>query len=101
MSPAARRLSELHGVGPSGIMGSGPAGAITYADVERHMGEIAAPSKEKRAAGLDLDAMRTAIAAAMARSKREIPHYYLSHQVDVTGCEQWLTRTNAARPPAC
>jgi pyruvate dehydrogenase E2 component (dihydrolipoamide acetyltransferase) len=99
MSPAARRLSELHGVGPSGIMGSGPAGAITYADVERHMGEIAAPSKEKRAAGLDLDAMRTAIAAAMARSKREIPHYYLSHQVDVTGCEQWLTRTNAARPP--
>jgi pyruvate dehydrogenase E2 component (dihydrolipoamide acetyltransferase) len=43
--------------------------------------------------------MRTAIAAAMARSKREIPHYYLEHQVDVTGCEQWLARTNAARPP--
>jgi pyruvate dehydrogenase E2 component (dihydrolipoamide acetyltransferase) len=35
----------------------------------------------------------------MARSKREIPHYYLEHQVDVTGCEQWLARTNAARPP--
>jgi len=43
--------------------------------------------------------MRTAIAAAMARSKREIPHYYLEHQVDVTSCEQWLTRTNALRPP--
>ena len=43
--------------------------------------------------------MRAAIAAAMARSKREIPHYYLEHQVDVTGCEDWLTRTNAARPP--
>jgi pyruvate dehydrogenase E2 component (dihydrolipoamide acetyltransferase) len=43
--------------------------------------------------------MRSAIAAAMARSKREIPHYYLEHQVDVTTCEQWLTRTNAARPP--
>jgi pyruvate dehydrogenase E2 component (dihydrolipoamide acetyltransferase) len=99
MSPAARRLAELHGVDTSGITGSGPAGAITYADVERRTGEIAAPSKEKRAAGLDLDAMRTAIAAAMARSKREIPHYYLSHQVDVTGCEQWLTRNNAARPP--
>ena len=35
----------------------------------------------------------------MARSKREIPHYYLAHEVDVTACEQWLTRTNAARPP--
>ena len=35
----------------------------------------------------------------MARSKREIPHYYLEHQVDVTTTEQWLTRTNATRPP--
>ena len=35
----------------------------------------------------------------MARSKREIPHYYLEHQVDVTTAEQWLTRTNATRPP--
>jgi pyruvate/2-oxoglutarate dehydrogenase complex dihydrolipoamide acyltransferase (E2) component len=38
-SPAARRFAELHGIDPSGITGSGPAGAITYADVERHIGE--------------------------------------------------------------
>jgi pyruvate dehydrogenase E2 component (dihydrolipoamide acetyltransferase) len=44
--------------------------------------------------------MRTAIAAAMARSKREIPHYYLEHQVDVTTCEQWLAQKNAMLPPA-
>ena len=43
--------------------------------------------------------MRAAIAAAMARSKREIPHYYLGHQVDVTACEQWLAQKNAALPP--
>jgi pyruvate dehydrogenase E2 component (dihydrolipoamide acetyltransferase) len=43
--------------------------------------------------------MRKAIAAAMARSKREIPHYYLEHQVDVTPCQQWLTQKNAMRPP--
>jgi len=43
--------------------------------------------------------MRAAIAAAMARSKREIPHYYLEHQVDVTGCEEFLSRVNAGRPP--
>jgi pyruvate dehydrogenase E2 component (dihydrolipoamide acetyltransferase) len=99
ISPAARRLAEAHGIDLSTVTGSGPAGAITYADVERRFGEITAPSEKKRALGLDLDAMRTAIAAAMARSKREIPHYYLEHQVDVTTCEQWLTRTNAARPP--
>lgn len=99
VSPAARRLAETRGIDLSTVTGSGPAGAIIYADVERGLGEITAPSEKKRALGLDLDAMRTAIAAAMARSKREIPHYYLEHQVDVTACEQWLTRTNAARPP--
>jgi pyruvate dehydrogenase E2 component (dihydrolipoamide acetyltransferase) len=98
-SPAARRLAETHGVALSAIMGSGPAGAITRADVERHIGETTAPPERKRAPGLDLDAMRTAIAAAMARSKREIPHYYLQHQVDVTPCEQWIARANEARPP--
>jgi len=35
----------------------------------------------------------------MARSKREIPHYYLEHQVDVTASEHWLTEQNASRPP--
>jgi pyruvate dehydrogenase E2 component (dihydrolipoamide acetyltransferase) len=99
VSPAARRLAELRGIDVSTITGSGPAAAVTYADVERRLGEIAAPPEKKRALGLDLDAMRTAIAAAMARSKREIPHYYLEHQVDVTACEQWLTRTNATRSP--
>ena len=99
VSPAARRLAEAHRIDPSTLTGSGPAGAIIYADVERRLGEAVAPPEKKRAPGLDLDAMRSAIAAAMARSKREIPHYYLAHDVDVTACEQWLTRSNAARPP--
>jgi len=100
-SPAARRLAEEHGVDLSTITGSGPAGAITYADVERRLGEApaAAPPERKRALWLDLAAMRMAIAAAMARSKREIPHYYLEHQVDVTHCEHWLAKKNATLPP--
>ena len=99
VSPAARRLAEARGIDLSTVTGSGPAGEITYADVERRLGEAVAPPEKKRALWLDLDAMRTAIAAAMARSKREIPHYYLEHQVDVTACEQWLTQKNATRPP--
>jgi pyruvate dehydrogenase E2 component (dihydrolipoamide acetyltransferase) len=98
-SPAARRLAEQRGIDLSTVGGSGPAGAITIADVERHLGAAAAVPEKKRAPTLDLDAMRTAIAAAMARSKREIPHYYLEHQVDVTPCEQWLARKNATLPP--
>ena len=99
ISPAARRLAQAHEVDLATIAGSGPAGAIVRADVERSLGAAMPPAATKRPTGLDLDAMRTAIAAAMARSKRDIPHYYLEHQVDVTSCEQWLARTNATRPP--
>ncbi len=97
-SPAARRLSEQRGIDLSTVKGSGPAGAIIYADVAQ-VGAAAPPAERKKAQWLDLAAMRIAIAAAMARSKREIPHYYLADQVDVTACEQWLTEKNAAQPP--
>ncbi len=43
-------------------------------------------------------AMRAAIALAMARSKREIPHYYLSTAIDVSGSLAWLRIENEKRP---
>ncbi|WP_244436998.1 dihydrolipoamide acetyltransferase family protein [Bradyrhizobium japonicum] len=98
-SPAARRLAGEHDIDLSAIAGSGPGGAITYADVERRLGVAALPAEAKRGTWLDLAAMRAAIAAAMARSKREIPHYYLAHQIDVTPCERWLANKNATLPP--
>jgi pyruvate dehydrogenase E2 component (dihydrolipoamide acetyltransferase) len=98
-SPAARTLAEARGIDLATVTGSGPAGAITYADVDRMAVKPAAPAEKKRAPSLDLNAMRSAIAAAMARSKREIPHYYLENQVDVSACERWLAEKNAALPP--
>ena len=68
-SPAARRLAQSHGIDLATIVGSGPDGAIIQTDVEHVLGAAAAPAERKRATGLDLDAMRTAIAAAMARSR--------------------------------
>jgi pyruvate dehydrogenase E2 component (dihydrolipoamide acetyltransferase) len=99
-SPAARRMAQMRGVDLAAIKGGGPGGAIVLADVERALGGALAPAEKKRTPGLDLDAMRIAIAAAMARSKREIPHYYLQHVVDVTSCEEWLERANAVRTPS-
>jgi pyruvate dehydrogenase E2 component (dihydrolipoamide acetyltransferase) len=98
-SPAARRLAQRRGVDLGTTAGSGPAGAIVRVDVERSLAAAAAPAERRRGVGLDLDAMRVAIAAAMARSKREIPHYYLEHQVEVGECQDWLARTNAQRSP--
>ncbi|MGB7219782.1 MAG: 2-oxo acid dehydrogenase subunit E2, partial [Vicinamibacterales bacterium] len=43
-------------------------------------------------------AMRAAIAAAMAKSKREIPHYYLSSTIDMGTTLAWLRTENERRP---
>jgi pyruvate dehydrogenase E2 component (dihydrolipoamide acetyltransferase) len=103
ISPAARRLAQDRGLDLATIAGSGPDGAIVLADVEQHAARATPPvqkaAKGKTAVGLDLDAMRIAIAAAMARSKREIPHYYLLHECTMAAAEDWLARTNAERAP--
>ena len=44
-----------------------------------------------------LAAMRQAIAAAMAKSKREIPHYYLGTQINVERALAGLAQQNAGR----
>jgi pyruvate dehydrogenase E2 component (dihydrolipoamide acetyltransferase) len=99
ISPVARKLAQQRGIDINAIKGTGPEGAIVREDIER-AAAAAPPLEKKRPAGLDMDAMRTAIAAAMARSKREIPHYYLQHRIDVTRCEEWLADINATKPPA-
>ncbi|KAB2894404.1 MAG: 2-oxo acid dehydrogenase subunit E2, partial [Kofleriaceae bacterium] len=99
-SPAARRLARARGVDLAAVTGSGPSGAIIRVDVERGLAGIAARTEKGRSVGLDLGAMRAAIAAAMARSKREIPHYYLAQTVSVRRALDWLARTNAALPAA-
>lgn len=103
-SPAARRLAEARGIDIAALAGTGPGGAIALADVEAALARRASPGPERdaapaRRAGLDLDEMRKAIAAAMARSKREIPHYYLSHEVDVGAARDWVAAQNADLPP--
>ena len=42
--------------------------------------------------------MRKVIAAAMARSKREIPHYYLGTHIDMSKAMAWLQAENLKRP---
>jgi len=91
ISPAARRRAqELH-VDVVSLRGTGPEGAITVQDVER-----AGPSPAGVSEGAE--GMRAAIAAAMSRSKREIPHYYLTTTVDVSPAVDWLAAHNAAVP---
>jgi len=92
-SPAARLFAKEHEIDLNGISGTGPGGAIQLRDVKD-----ATPAPPKR--GIDIAAMRHAIAAAMSRSKREIPHYYLTHRIDITLAQNWLNAYNAERSPS-
>ena len=108
ISPSARHLAEELGVDPALIEGSGPGGRIQRKDVEAAAaaGEAAAapppappPAPPTGLAVEDRNAaMRRAIAAAMSRSKREIPHFYLGQTIHMSNAIAWLAQENLRRP---
>ncbi len=108
ISPAARRKAEQLGVDCALIAGTGADGAVTLADIERAVAggtgtaaAEAAKAPHRPASPADRQAeTRRAIAAAMSRSKREIPHYYLFETVALARAQQWLTVANEGRPIA-
>jgi pyruvate dehydrogenase E2 component (dihydrolipoamide acetyltransferase) len=90
VSPLARRLAAERGVDLARVKGTGPGGSISAADVEAAAGTAEDPAVR----------MRRAIGAAMARSKREIPHYYVSTAIDMGPAVEWLSERNRDRGPA-
>jgi len=102
-SPLARKRAQELGVDLSAACGTGSDGSITVVDVERaaaaaNVAPDAAQEMPTLVRGLDLAAMRRVIAAAMARSKREIPHYYLATTIDMRKALDWLAGENSNRP---
>ncbi|GGH90876.1 dihydrolipoamide acetyltransferase family protein [Arthrobacter liuii] len=123
-SPLARRLAAELGVDLSGLAGTGPGGAVTEEDVlsgvppkkpqtdeaaeappsDAHTPEPGVPLEEapKRqrptAVGGKAESLRQAIGALMSRSKKEIPHYYLSTTLDLAAAMAWMQAANQQRP---
>lgn len=97
ISPAAKKLAAERGIDPTGLQGTGPEGVITLEDIER--APSVAPDITRPADASDRQTrLRQTIAAAMARSKREIPHYYLSTTIDMGRAVMWLREANRQRP---
>jgi pyruvate dehydrogenase E2 component (dihydrolipoamide acetyltransferase) len=102
-SPLARRRAAAAGVALGDVRGTGPAGAVVGRDLDA---AAPAPAPARSPAPVadgapDVDrhaAMRQAIGQLMARSKREIPHYYLATTIDLSTATAWLQERNAARP---
>lgn len=103
VSPAARRLARELEVDLAGVQGSGRGGAIQLDDIRAASDRVGSNARAPAPPALepaDTKArMRAAIAAAMSRSKREIPHYYVSTSLDVSTLSAWLDAHNAGRPP--
>jgi pyruvate dehydrogenase E2 component (dihydrolipoamide acetyltransferase) len=90
VSPAARRFAQEHGIDLSTVAARG--GVISLDDVQAALRTKVPASRA--------DAMRRVIAAAMSRSKREIPHYYLAEDISFERAGAWLAARNTGRPPA-
>lgn len=48
--------------------------------------------------GFSPETIRMAVAAAMSKSNREVPHYYLETKIDMSKALAWLTEANKQRP---
>ncbi|MGB7998009.1 MAG: dihydrolipoamide acetyltransferase family protein [Photobacterium halotolerans] len=110
-SPVVRAMARQQQLNLQGITGTGPSGAILLRDLNKaHQAQQSndaetpaiSPTTKTTDTGANRRnqaAMRAAIGAAMEKSKREIPHYYLSHDVDLSAAQQWLSDQNADRDP--
>ena len=91
-SPLARKVATERGVDLSGVTGTGPGGRIVREDVEKAGGAPAAkeaPAASKPAPAIpgagrhELSRMRKTTAKRMSDAKRDIPHFYVSADLDV------------------
>jgi len=87
-SPLVRRLARERGIDLRGLSGSGPRGRIVKRDLDAAPAPTAgasapAPAGERQPPRRErLSQMRKTIARRLTQSKQDLPHYYLTHDVD-------------------
>lgn len=108
VSPLARRIASENNIDISLIKGTGEGGAITKEDVDGAIAQREKKTEEKtieepfetvkEKPSPNIESIRSAVAAAMSKSNREIPHYYLEKKIDLTKTLAWLQEANSQRP---
>ncbi|MGF1724383.1 dihydrolipoamide acetyltransferase family protein [Photobacterium nomapromontoriensis] len=103
VSPAARQQALHRGIDLATLTGSGPQRAIILRDIPvtpEPLTDISIVEQTTSdTAPQTPSPMRQAISDAMSRSKREIPHYYLALDIDLTAAQHWLGQQNQQREP--
>lgn len=94
-TPLARRIAKAEGVDLSAVKGSGAHGRIKVRDVKA---AIPAASGAPAAAGVREiipDAARSATARRVGAAKRDIPHFYVSDEVELSALDRLRAELNA------
>jgi pyruvate dehydrogenase E2 component (dihydrolipoamide acetyltransferase) len=116
-SPLARRLAQAQNIDLSSIQGSGPGGRIVRADIDAAVGKApaAAPAGAPAAApalathavlpgpieqsipheAIKLSNIRKTIARRLTESKQQIPHIYLTVDINLDALLKLRTELNA------
>lgn len=109
-SPLARKIAAERGVGLEGVTGSGPGGRVVAKDVPEKgaapaaAAPAAAPKVQPTAGQGDqrvaLTGMRRVIAQRLLESKTQLPHFYLSIEVDASALMRLRKELNSANEAA-
>lgn len=109
-SPLAKKIALERGVDLSGVQGTGPGGRIIAADVpatasaQARSAAPAAPRIEVPFSDSDtktpLSGMRRTIAERLLASKTQIPHFYLTIEIDAAPLAKLRKDLNAAAEAA-
>lgn len=86
-APAAKALARELGVDLAGVKGTGPKGLITRADVQKHADATPKPNRAL-----------SAMAATVVASKRDIPHFYATRDLEMTHASGWRDQWNQQHP---
>ena len=107
-SPLAKKIALERGVSLLGVQGTGPGGRVVAADVPTaattHTAAPAAPRIEVPFSDADtktpLSGMRRTIAERLLASKTQIPHFYLTIEIDAAPLAKLRKELNAAAETA-
>jgi pyruvate dehydrogenase E2 component (dihydrolipoamide acetyltransferase) len=93
-TPLARRLARAAGVDLAAVTGSGPHGRIKAGDVEK-----AAPAATPAAGVIEIipDPTRLAVARRVTAAKRDIPHFYVTHEAEISAAMALRDDLNAKK----
>ena len=115
-SPVARRMADELGIDLHQVPGSGPEGRIVKRDIEEYVKQREAVPAPKRAAppppitipsviptgeeyhAEPLSPMRQTIGRRMTESKQQVPHFYITMEVDMEAALALRQQINALLP---